>query len=85
MVVTAADLAAEALFASDLQPSQQPTPAQVRAAIDAMVTRYGTVGCAACVAVEYGDHPETAMRRMAWARAMAMLAVNHVPMPKPAG
>lgn len=81
MVVTAADLAAEALFASDLQPSQQPTTAEARAAIDAMVARYGTVGCAACVAVEYGDHPETAMRRMAWARALARLAVGGLAVP----
>lgn len=68
MVIT--ELAAEALFVSDLQPSQQPDAAAVQAAVDAMVARHGSTGCAACVATEYGDHPDTAARRMAWARAV---------------
>jgi hypothetical protein len=59
---------AEALFASDLQPSQRPTDRAVRAAIAGSIRAFGVQGCAALVAMEYGDHPETAVRRMVWAR-----------------
>ncbi len=30
--------------------------------------RLGSDGCAAIVAQEFGDHPETAVRRMRWVR-----------------
>lgn len=59
---------AEVLFASDLQPSQAPCADAIRAAVDATVSRYGTGGCAALVACEFGDHPELAVRRMTWVR-----------------
>jgi hypothetical protein len=60
---------AEALFASALQRSDEPSAAQVHRAIAAAVRAYGVKGCAARVAQAYGDHPETAMLRMRWARA----------------
>lgn len=63
---------AEALFASDLQPSELPTAGQVACAIDVSLrTRGGVEGCAAVVAAEYGDHPETAALRMRWALSLA--------------
>jgi hypothetical protein len=59
---------AEALFVSPLQPSEHPSPAQVRAAIDASLHNYGgPSGCASWLAAEYGDHPEVAADRMRWA------------------
>lgn len=59
---------AEALFASDLQPSDRPTAAAVAAAVQTSLrSRGGATGCAAAVAAEYGDHPETAAARMRWA------------------
>jgi hypothetical protein len=59
---------AEALFVSDLQPSQSPSAEAVQAAVDSTVARYGTGGCAARVASEFGDHPDLAVRRMTWVR-----------------
>ena len=60
---------AEALFASALQRSDDPSAAQVQQAIAAAVRAFGTRGCAARVAQAYGEHPETAVLRMRWARA----------------
>ena len=60
---------ADALFASPLQRSDQPSPAQVHQAIAAAVAAFGIRGCAARVAQAYGEHPETAVLRMRWARA----------------
>lgn len=61
---------AEALFTSPLQPSEQPTAAEVRAAIRSSLRAHrGARGCAAAVAVEFGEHPETAVARMRWALA----------------
>jgi hypothetical protein len=60
---------ADALFASPLQRSDEPSPAQVHQAIAAAIATFGIQGCAARVAQAYGDHPETAMPRMRWARA----------------
>ena len=61
---------ANALFASALQRSDQPSTEQVYQAIVAAVRAYGSQGCAARVAQAYGDHPETALLRMRWARAV---------------
>jgi hypothetical protein len=61
---------ADALFASTLQRSDEPSAAQVDQAIVAAVLAFGTCGCAARVAQAYGDHPETAVARMRWACAM---------------
>jgi hypothetical protein len=64
------DVRSEALFASSLQPSDQPTPAQVRTAIMLTVRRLGTHGCASCMAQEFGDEPLAAVARMRWARRL---------------
>ncbi len=60
---------ADALFASALQRCAEPSAAQVDQAIAAAVRAFGTRGCAARVAQAYGEHPETAVMRMRWARA----------------
>lgn len=57
---------AEALFVSNLQRSDDPTPAEVRREIAANLRRHGLLGCAACVAQEFGEHPIEAVSRMAW-------------------
>ena len=62
---------ADALFASVMQRSDEPTDDQVRKAVGAAVRAYGSRGCAERVAQEFGDHPETALPRMRWARAAA--------------
>ena len=58
---------ADALFASMLQRSDEPTAGQVRKAVAAAMRAYGGTGCAERVAQEFGDHPETAVARMRWA------------------
>jgi hypothetical protein len=62
------DVRSEALFVSALQPSEEPTAAQVRDAIARTVRTHGTRGCAARVAQEFGDTPHAAVNRMRWAR-----------------
>jgi hypothetical protein len=59
---------ADALFASALQRSDEPSAVQVKQAIAAATRAFGDLGCAARVAQEYGEHPETAVTRMRWAR-----------------
>ena len=59
---------ADALFASPLQRSDEPSAIQVKQAIAAATRAFGDLGCAARVAQEYGEHPETAAKRMRWAR-----------------
>jgi hypothetical protein len=66
MISTVRELAAEALFVSDLQPSECPSRRILEDTVTAMILRYGSDGCAAGVAVEYGDHPDTAVARMTW-------------------
>jgi hypothetical protein len=62
---------ADALFTSDLSARCEHTPIEVATAIrHAIGTHAGIGGCAAEVAAEYGEHPETAARRMRWARAV---------------
>src|SRR5215831_10159254 len=61
---------ADALFASMLQRSDEPSAGQVRKAAAAAMRAYGGRGCAERVAQEFGDHPEAAVARMRWARAM---------------
>jgi hypothetical protein len=60
---------ADALFVSAMQRSDEPSGDQVRKAVAAAVRAYGDRGCAERVAQEFGDHPETAVARMRWARA----------------
>ena len=62
---------ADALFVSALQRSDNPSTGQVRKAIAAAVRAHGRRGCAERVAQEFGDHPETAVARMRWARIAA--------------
>jgi hypothetical protein len=63
---------AEALFVSALQPSEMCSNAQLQAAIDASLTRFGgPAGCAERLAAEFGDHPEIAAPRMRWALVAA--------------
>jgi hypothetical protein len=61
------DARCEALFASGLQRSDALT-ASVAEAISGAGRRFGTRGCAARMAQEFGDHPQTAAERMRWAR-----------------
>jgi hypothetical protein len=65
---------ADALFASPLQRSDEPSTRQVRQAITTAIAAYGVRGCAARVAQDYGEHPETALTRMRWARQLALTA-----------
>jgi hypothetical protein len=62
---------ADALFASALQRSDEPSARQVRQAVAVAIRAYGAEGCAGRVAQEYGDHPEAAAIRMRWACAVA--------------
>jgi hypothetical protein len=62
---------ADALFVSALQRSDEPSAGQVLQAVAAAVHAFGHSGCAERVAQEFGDHPETAVARMRWARAVA--------------
>jgi hypothetical protein len=59
---------ADALFASALQRSDEPSVAQIDQAIAAAVRAFGARGCAARVAQAYGDHPETAAARDRYVR-----------------
>ena len=60
----------EALFASRLQPSDDPTAAEVAKVISRTVRQFGIRGCAGRMAQEFGDHPEAAVDRMRWARRL---------------
>jgi hypothetical protein len=64
-------LRADALFVSALQRGDQPSVKEVRRAVATAVEVFGQGGCAGRVAQEFGDHPETAVRRMRWARQVA--------------
>jgi hypothetical protein len=68
-------LQADALFASRLQRCDEPSAGQVRQAIAITIRELGCSGCTARVAREFGDHPETAVFRMRWARALAGAAL----------
>jgi len=65
---------AEALFVSTVQPSDLPTADEIRHAVAATLCRWRSSGCAAQVAAEFGDHPETAVARMSWALATVRTA-----------
>jgi hypothetical protein len=70
---------ADALFASALQRSDEPSAGQVRHAVATAIDAYGDLGCAARVAQAYGEHPETAVTRMRWARTAVAGACEHAP------
>ena len=62
------DARCEALFASSQQPGDEASCDMVRNAIRRTAREFGIRGCAARVAQEFGDHPDTAAARMVWAR-----------------
>jgi hypothetical protein len=62
---------ADALFVSGLQRCDEPSAGRVRQAVAAAIRAFGRSGCAGRVAEEFGEHPETAVIRMRWARAVA--------------
>ena len=62
-------LRAEALFASTLQASEQPSSDRIRRAVSTTLQRLGSGGCARHLAGEFGEHPDLAAGRMAWALA----------------
>jgi hypothetical protein len=72
---------ADALFASALQRSDVPSEGQVQQAVAASIRAFGDLGCAARVAQAYGEHPETAVTRMRWAR-IAVAGAFGVPQPE---
>ena len=57
---------AEALFVSDVQSNDALDADRVRRAVMLAVRRHGPRGCAALVAHEFGEHPDTAVSRMGW-------------------
>ena len=65
------DVQCTALFASGLQRSDAPTGDAVAEAVSRTVRQFGVRGCAALMAQEFGDHPETAIDRMRWIRQLA--------------
>ena len=58
----------EALFMSSQPAGDDIGSDAVRDAIRRTVCEFGIRGCAARVAQEFGDYPETAVARMRWAR-----------------
>ena len=62
---------ADALFASAVQGSDEPSEGQVRQAIAEAVSAFGELGCTARVAQAYGEHPDIAVIRMRWALTAA--------------
>ena len=68
--MTMNDAHCQALFCSGLQPSETPTADMVAMAISRAVQQFGIWGCVCRMAQEFGDHPDTAARRMRWARQL---------------
>lgn len=70
------DLAA-VVFCSALQPSQLPGGAAVLAAVAEILARDDVAvdRCVAEMAARYGDDPDSASRRMRWARSRANSAL----------
>ncbi|WP_219464331.1 hypothetical protein [Nonomuraea rhizosphaerae] len=60
---------AQVLFSTALQPSDELSPFQIREAVDERLCACGgdASWCAAYVAQEAGDHPDTYVTRMRWA------------------
>jgi hypothetical protein len=65
------DIQCTVLFASGLQRSDAPTGDAVAEAVSRTMRQFGVRGCAALMAQEFGDHPETAIDRMRWIRQLA--------------
>ena len=75
---------ADALFVSALQRCDRPSAGQVKQAVAAAVGVFGPLGCAERVAQEFGDHPETAVIRMRWARELVGKAFSEPTLARPA-
>ena len=70
-----------ALFVSRLQRADAPAADAVAEAVRVTVRQFGVRGCAARMAQEFGDYPETAAARMRWIRQL----VDDIPArPEPA-
>lgn len=69
----------EALFVSELQPSDTPTADMVAEAISCTMQRFGISDCAGRMAQEFGDHPDTAAKRMRWVRQIMAKATTWAP------
>lgn len=82
--LSASAVRADAVFASDLQHRDEPSAGQVRQTVAAAIWAFGCPGCAGRVAQEFGDHPETAVTRMRWARQVVGIAFGE-PGPASAG
>jgi hypothetical protein len=78
------DARCTALFVSGLQRSDAPSADAVAEAVRVTVRRFGVRGCAAQMAEEFGDYPETAADRMRWIRQLLGEASVR-PIPAPAG
>jgi hypothetical protein len=59
---------AEALFCFTLHQPRPDSGDAVRHAIHDAIAFWTVEGCAALVAQEFGDHPDTAVARMGWCR-----------------
>ncbi len=66
MMITVQD-AAEALFASPVQPSDNPDLHAIGVWVSTTIVKLEIRGCASVVATEFGEHPDTAAIRMRWA------------------
>ena len=75
---------ADALFVSALQRCEHPSTGQVRQAVAEAVRTFGQHGCAERMAQEFGDHPETAVIRMRWARELVGKAFSEPTLARPA-
>ncbi|GGK21395.1 hypothetical protein GCM10010124_12350 [Pilimelia terevasa] len=72
----------EALFASSLGTGVPASRRQADDAIRAAVRVHGGLrGCLAEMATSYGEHPETAARRSAWARSLVERLYADRPLP----
>lgn len=69
----------EALFASDLQPSDEPGSRLIQETVTAQVFYRGQDAIAALVAQEFGEHPEQAVQRMRWCRSAVEAAYAVLP------
>jgi hypothetical protein len=69
---------AQVLFATALQPSDHLSPFEIREAVTERLCACGgdAAWCAAYVAQEAGDHPETYMIRMRWALSAVTCAYS---------
>jgi hypothetical protein len=76
---------ADALFASALQRSDEPSARQVEQAVAAAIGTFGELGCLARVAQAYGEHPEIAVTRMRWARSVVAGVFGPPPSEPPLG